>query len=193
MPDDGVLKVTLAASVGNLFLQGTDGLTFTSGANGDQTMTFRGTATQIKAALNGLIFVPPIQHNNALPPPTTITITTEDEGRFGPPPAPATPNRVDVDTITISITPVNDPPQFTLVDQNLATIGTIDVVRLEDEDVGGGPGVHLSRALPQVCWLVRPQQRMNCWPRQWPLMCRSSHSPPSCRSRSRRRSIQRAH
>ncbi|MFV2066518.1 MAG: beta strand repeat-containing protein, partial [Pirellulales bacterium] len=133
-PEDGVLRVTLTASHnGTLTLRGTTGLNFTTGdGTDDPIITMTGTAAQINAALNGLVFTPPENHNDqtavlADGNLTTVTIKTEDEGRFGPPTS-GNPQEVAT-TITINIAAVNDAPVFTQL------FGTQTVDELLDQPV----------------------------------------------------------
>jgi hypothetical protein len=51
--DDAQLKVQLSVSEGTLTLATLNNLSFSSGANGDPSMTFSGTAAAVNAALNG--------------------------------------------------------------------------------------------------------------------------------------------
>jgi VCBS repeat-containing protein len=50
------VKVTVGVSHGKLTLSQTTGLSFTSGANGDATISFTGTLSDINAALDGLSY-----------------------------------------------------------------------------------------------------------------------------------------
>jgi len=52
------LQVALSVAHGTLALATTSGLTFTSGASGDASMTFTGTATNINAALASVVDTP---------------------------------------------------------------------------------------------------------------------------------------
>jgi hypothetical protein len=96
------LIVTLTATNGTLTLGGTAGLTFGTGSGtADTTMTFVGTLPEINAALNGLTFTPVPDYYG----PASIQITVDDQGSTGLGGA-----QVDVDTIDITVTPVNDAP-----------------------------------------------------------------------------------
>ncbi|MCA9051015.1 MAG: hypothetical protein KDA89_19905, partial [Planctomycetaceae bacterium] len=90
------LEVTLAATNGTLTL-GTfpAGISFSAGTGtNESTFTFTGTIAAINAALDGLTFTPDAEYFNMLPgedpltnaDPATITITTNDLGRFAGPP-----------------------------------------------------------------------------------------------------------
>jgi hypothetical protein len=82
------IQVTLTATNGTLTLSGTSGLSFSfSDANGtgagdgtaDSTMTFRGTITNINAAMNGMTFTPTAGFSGA----ASVTITSNDLGNTG--------------------------------------------------------------------------------------------------------------
>jgi hypothetical protein len=140
----GNLQVTLTVNEGELRLNGfaggaVPGLTFTVG-NGDedQTMTFTGTATAINNALNGLLytldeFSPNFNGQDFL------TITTNDLGNIGS--GPIVP---DSDSVTITVTPVNDAP-FALSDAYTYTLSSLPLsvggsgVLENDFDVDGDP------------------------------------------------------
>lgn len=91
------LRVTLIASNGTISLSGVTGLTFTSGASGESSLTFSGTLNAINTALQGLTFTPSANYNG----PSSITLNTNDQG---------TPALSDEDTIPIMVTAVNDAP-----------------------------------------------------------------------------------
>lgn len=94
--------VTLTATNGTLTLGSTAGLTFGSGDGfDDASMTFVGTISEINNALEGLRFDPTPDHHG----PATIDITVDDQGNVGSGGA-----KTDLDTIHITVTPVNDAP-----------------------------------------------------------------------------------
>lgn len=96
------LTVTLSVTTGTLSLSGTAALTFTVGDGAaDATMTFTGALTAINAALNSLSFQPPLDTTGN----STLTLTTDDQGNTG-----AGGGLNDIDTVTITITAVNDAP-----------------------------------------------------------------------------------
>ncbi len=127
--DDGTtgnetVQVALSAANGTLTLFATTGLTFSfSDANGsgsgdgaaDATMTFRGTLTNVNAALNGLSYLPNLDFAAA----DTLTITTKDLGNTG-----SGGNQTDSDTVTINVTQVNDAP-----------VNTVPIAQTAAEDV----------------------------------------------------------
>ncbi|HKP80856.1 MAG TPA: Ig-like domain-containing protein, partial [Pyrinomonadaceae bacterium] len=82
------IQVTLTATNGTLTLSGTSGLSFSfTDANGmgagdgtaDATMTFRGTLTNVNAALNGMTFTPTAAFTGT----AVVTITSNDLGNTG--------------------------------------------------------------------------------------------------------------
>ena len=100
--DAASLQLTLSASSGSLSLPLKTGLTFQAGdGTADPSMTFTGTIASINAALNGLSFTPAANFFGA----ATLTVLTSDLGASG-----VGGTRVDEDTIAISVSAVNDPP-----------------------------------------------------------------------------------
>jgi trimeric autotransporter adhesin len=68
-------EITISVSNGTLTLAGTAGLTFSAGdGSADATMTVRGTAASINAALDGLVFAPSANFNGT----ATLTLVTRD-------------------------------------------------------------------------------------------------------------------
>lgn len=68
-------EVTLSVTHGTLTLSGTAGLTFVTGdGTADATITVRGTAAAINAALNGMSYLPASDYNGA----DTLTLTAKD-------------------------------------------------------------------------------------------------------------------
>ena len=102
---DESMRITLTVTQGTLTLGSTAGLSFTSGANGTATMTFTGTIANLNNALSGLGFLPTLNFTGA----ATLTITTNDLGNFGTGSALS-----DTDTVTITVTGVNDAPANTV-------------------------------------------------------------------------------
>ncbi len=99
------LTVTLAATNGTLTLGSTAGLTGLTG-NNTANVSFSGTPANVNGALNGLSFNPTANYNGA----AGFQITTNDNGNTGTGPAGS-----DVDSVSINVVAVNDPPTFTLV------------------------------------------------------------------------------
>jgi len=97
------IQITLTASHGTLTLSGTSGLSFSfSDGNGtgagdgtaDATMTFRGTLTNVNAALNGMTFTPTAGFGGA----ASVVMTSHDLGNTGSG-GPLT----DTDTVNIQV------------------------------------------------------------------------------------------
>jgi hypothetical protein len=122
IPGDEIVQVSLNAANGDLTLSNTTGLDFgfvdangTGAGDGtaDTTMTFRGTLSDINAALNGLLFHSPQDYFG----PASVSVSTNDLGNFG-----AGVPLSDADTLDITVEPVNDAPTFN-VPANPPTIG----------------------------------------------------------------------
>ena len=91
-----LLRVSLTATNGTLFLNGTSGLIFSVGdGSADATMTFTGTMTNINSALNGLMFSPSSDFFG----PASVQIVTDDQGNTGTGGAQS-----DTDTVDITVT-----------------------------------------------------------------------------------------
>lgn len=76
--DSETLSVTLAVSDGTLTLNGTAGLTFESGANGEGAMRITGSISDINDALNGLAYHTDSTDTTAGDVNDVLTITTND-------------------------------------------------------------------------------------------------------------------
>jgi large repetitive protein len=68
--------LTLSASQGTLALASSNGLSFTSGANGSSSFTVSGTATDLNAALNGLVYQPTSLYSGA----DALSVSVTDPG-----------------------------------------------------------------------------------------------------------------
>ena len=138
------VQVTLTATHGTLTLSGTSGLSFSfSDANGtgagdgtaDTTMTFRGTITNINAALGGLTYTPATNYNGS----ASVEIITNDLGNagYGGP-------KTDTDSVSITVNAVNDAPVITVPGaQTVNEDGTLvlspgngNAVSIADADAG---------------------------------------------------------
>src|SRR4029079_7460636 len=76
----GAMKETLGVSHGTLSLNGTSGLSFTTGdGTNDASMVFTGTISDINAALDGMSYTPASNYNG----PDSLSITTDDQGNTG--------------------------------------------------------------------------------------------------------------
>jgi hypothetical protein len=76
--DDANLSVTLTVSNGTLTLNGTTGLTFENGANGESSMRITGSISDINDALNGLSYHTDSTDTTAGDVNDVLTITTND-------------------------------------------------------------------------------------------------------------------
>jgi hypothetical protein len=106
------VEATLSVTSGVLTLSQTDGLTFNAGGNGTGTMTVAGTASDLNAALNGLRFDPSADDDGAV----SLQLVTNDLGQSGG------GALSDIDTVVITVTPINDAPVLTPGTPTLAAI-----------------------------------------------------------------------
>ncbi|MFO0905192.1 MAG: Ig-like domain-containing protein [Pirellulales bacterium] len=132
--DDATIEATLIASRGTLDLAEIAGLESATGVGGS-ILVLTGRRDAINLSLQSLTFHGPRnEHGTA-----TITVRTDDRGQAGTGPA-----FVDVDTITIVINSINDPPvQHTPagtpeVDEDGRLTFSAGEWRIEDLDVGEG-------------------------------------------------------
>ncbi|HEX8772070.1 MAG TPA: tandem-95 repeat protein [Pyrinomonadaceae bacterium] len=95
LPGDGVINVSLTATNGTLNLNGTAGLTITSGANGTAAVAFDGAIADINTALNGMQFTPPSGYTGA----ASVQIVSDDKGKTG-----TGGVQTDTDTVNITVT-----------------------------------------------------------------------------------------
>jgi hypothetical protein len=74
------LEVTLTATHGTLTLSGTSGLSFSTGTGtADATMTFQGEPSDVRAALDGLVYTPAAGYTGA----ATLQVDADDLGNTG--------------------------------------------------------------------------------------------------------------
>ncbi len=107
-PDAGAaaVKVTLNATNGTMILNGTTGLSFSTGdGTADANMVFTGTITNINTALNGMSFTPTLNYNGS----ASVQIITDDQGNTGPGGA-----MTDNDSVAVTVTAVDDAPVNTV-------------------------------------------------------------------------------
>ncbi|GMG92363.1 hypothetical protein Cmtc_35830 [Cupriavidus sp. TKC] len=109
---NGIIRVTLSVLHGTLTL--TPGATtVVAGALGTATFTLEGSQTDISAALATLLYTPSLNYNGN----ETLTIRTDDLGQRGDangdgiPFDPVLDNLTAINTLTITVIPVNDPPE----------------------------------------------------------------------------------
>jgi hypothetical protein len=94
------IKVTLQSTNGTLTLDGTTGLSFTTGdGTADSNMVFTGSAANINAALDGATFAPAPGYSG----PATVQIDVDDQGFTG-----TGGPQTDSATINITVAAVND-------------------------------------------------------------------------------------
>ena len=103
--DSSALTTTLSVAHGILNVTAGAGVT----VNGTASVTIAGTAAQINAALAGLAYTGNLNFNGA----DTLTVATSDG------------TAADIDTIAITVNPVNDAPVLNL-DANSSTTGGVD-------------------------------------------------------------------
>jgi hypothetical protein len=125
------VQVALSVSHGTLALNGTSGLTFTSGAVGEAGFTVTGTIANINAALNGLTYTPASGYTGT----DTLQLVTDDLGN--------TPSgSAQSATSTVALTVVA-PPSVLLNEIEANPPGTQDL-RYEYVELSGTPGQRLT-------------------------------------------------
>jgi VCBS repeat-containing protein len=111
-PDAGSnpVQVTLTATHGTITIPVTTGLSFTTGdGTDDPTLVFTGTIANINTRLNGMFYKPTPNYYGTGVNAGSLTILTNDQGNTGSGGAQSSNGGVP-NSITINITPVNDPP-----------------------------------------------------------------------------------
>ncbi len=119
---NGKLQIHLTATHGLITLSQTTGLTFSIGdGTSDTEMTFTGLPTDLNAALSGLQFTgPDVDFNTPYGGASTLFIETSDLGNTG-----SGGPIVHTNTISITITPVNDGPINTIPGAQTVAEGAI--------------------------------------------------------------------
>ncbi len=124
------LLVTLKVSNGTLKL-GTDAGLGSPSGDGTSTVSFKGTAAEINAALDGLTYTGSKDFNGE----DTLTITTNDQGNTGSPGALA-----DSKSVKITVNAINDAPLITSPTEQTVGIETAfdfkNTIKVEDPDAG---------------------------------------------------------
>ncbi len=121
--DAASLQVTLSSANGTVALGTKTNLTFQAGnGNAATTMTFTGQLANLATALNTLVFVPTPNFQGL----ASVTVLTRDLGATG-----AGIAEQDEDTISILVSPLNDPPDavndaFTVMED--APVTVLDVL-----------------------------------------------------------------
>ena len=102
----GLLQASIAVTGGTLTLNNKTGLTFTTGdGDADTNMVFTGTLTALNNAANNATFNTAPNFNGT----ATVAITVNDQGNTGSGGA-----KSDSKTLSITVTPINDPPVNTV-------------------------------------------------------------------------------
>ena len=129
------MKVRLEITSGTISLSGIAGLTLDIGTGtNDSIVEFRGSITDINAALDGMTFTPTNDFNGI----ASIRILTDDQGHSGSGGA-----LTDDDTINITVTPVNDSPTVaintgaTVLEGSTGTVITTAMLNEGDVDDSG--------------------------------------------------------
>ena len=135
-PVGGMAQVTLDSTHGNLILGHTDGVT----VSGDQTahITVTGSLEAINHALDGLAYRPDLKYNGL----ASVTVTTDDLGNTG-----IGGHKTDTDTISITVTGINDAPVNSLpviqsTDEDTTLIFSVakgNAISITDVDAGDSP------------------------------------------------------
>ena len=120
--DNNVATVRLTVVQGSVTVNLAGGASVSAGANNSATLTLSGTAGQINAALATLAYAPSANYNGG----DTLSVVSTD-----------TLGLADTDTVTITVSAVNDAPVLTSVDLGVGegqtvtlspvSIGVIDV------------------------------------------------------------------
>ncbi len=101
----GVETVTLSVAHGTLILGSTAGITGLTG-NGTGTVSFTGAIAQVNAAIAGLKYQGGLNYNGG----DTLTIAITDDGKDNGTTTSNGAQSAAIKTVTINVTPVNDPP-----------------------------------------------------------------------------------
>lgn len=117
----GIIRTTLTVPVGQGTLTITPQIGLTITGNSSNSVQLDGTLAGINAGLATLVYTPTPEFNSAIAGGTVaLTLQTTDLGNTGTGGA-----QTDTDTIPITITAINDAPQFTAgSDLTLTTAGT---------------------------------------------------------------------
>jgi fibronectin-binding autotransporter adhesin len=109
------LQVTLSVASGTLSLNGTAGLTFSTGTGtNNATLVFTGTVANINAALNGLRYTPTANYVGG----DTLSITSNDQGFGGTGSSQISANSVSLTVQQVDVAPVNTVPGSQIVNKN---------------------------------------------------------------------------
>lgn len=128
----GLIGVRLVATNGLLTLSSTTGLTFADGdGTHDPSMIFAGTVDDVNVALDGLRLDPTADYHG----PASVRIISLDMGNTG-----SGGEKIDDDTIDISVLAVNDSPvalndDYELAEDNTLIISAVDGLLANDSDI----------------------------------------------------------
>jgi hypothetical protein len=134
----GQERVTLTATNGTLTLNGTSGLTFSTGTGtNDASMVFTGTIANINSALNGLTYTPTPNFFGA----ASVQITTNDQGNTGSGGPQSASNTVNITVVEVNQAPgVNVPGSQVSVNTNIVfSAANGNQVSVTDVDAGSNP------------------------------------------------------
>lgn len=95
------LQISVANGNGTITFGSTSGLQFVSGSNGSSSLNVQGTLSELNAALQTLSF----KGASNFVGTATVNLTLDDRGNTGP-----GGSKTDSKSLSISVTPVNDPP-----------------------------------------------------------------------------------
>jgi len=125
--------VTLNVFHGILNLNGVVGLSFATGSNGSDSMSFSGTLAAINTALNGMTYTPDLNYNGS----DVLVITTNDQGNTG-----SGGDLSDTNTISIQVDPVNDAPvnsvpgALSINEDTAIVFSGVNAITVADVDAG---------------------------------------------------------
>lgn len=138
------IDVTLTVSNGTILLPSTNGLSVSAGANGSNTVTFRGTVTDLLSAIASVVYTPRLNFNGS----DTLRVNVNDRGFFGSGGA-----RTATGTVGITVTAVNDAPELVSLNSLLLEEGgnqtiTNTLLRTTDVDNTAAQVVYTLTTLP---------------------------------------------
>ena len=137
--DGNLSTVQLGVTQGTVTVSLAGGATITAGANGTATFTLSGTQVQINAALASLVYQGTLNYSG----PDTLTVTSRDTNLV-----------TDVDTVAITVNPVDDLPVATAdvyaaTEDTVLNVPALTGVLANDTGLGDG-GLTLSVVGPVV-------------------------------------------
>ncbi|MDX2231197.1 MAG: cadherin-like domain-containing protein [Leptolyngbyaceae cyanobacterium bins.349] len=138
------IDVTLSVRNGTITLPSTNGLSISTGANGSSNVTFRGTVTDLIAAIASVVYTPTANFVGT----DTLTVAVSDRGFFG-----SGGTKTTNGTVGITITAVNDPPELVSLNSLVLDEGgnrTISnsLLRTTDVDNAAGQLIYTLASLP---------------------------------------------